>query len=415
MLGRTGRKRQAQFTSDQLLRAILVMEIEGLPYRETVVRIDDSLFLRKFVRIYTGAVMDYSLLCKVYKAIPPETWKQMNQQLGRYAVAKGQVRGECLRVDTTACETNIHFPTDATLLWDSYRVLSRLIAGVREYDSRAAGPGRLQDRRVKRSMLRITRRRANTEASRGLLRRPYSALLAHVRRVLDWSRQVRARVEEQLVGGGYDLQVSMILQRIVGEMQTYDRRVEQVLQQASRRIRRGERVPNREKLFSIFEPHTELLIRGKAGKNIEFGHMVLLQQVEGKFISDYEVFARRRADAALVDSILQSHRSTFGSLPESFTADKGFYESMGKLRELEQSIAHVSIAKKGRRTAEEREREHHPVFRALQRFRAGIEGTISALKRAFKMSRCLYRTFRTYCSAIGSHVLAHNLVILARR
>jgi IS5 family transposase len=167
-------------------------------------------------------------------------------------------------------------------------------------------------------------------------------------------------------------------------------------------------VPNSEKLFSIFEPHTELLIRGKAGKAIEFGHMVLLQEVEDKFITDYDVFLRRPTDASLVDPILRSHKATFGCLPQSFTADKGFYESMAKLRELEEMIPNLSIAKKGKRTTAERDREHHPVFRDLQRFRAGIEGTISALKRAFKMSRCLYRSFATYCSSIGSHVFAHK-------
>ncbi len=142
--------------------------------------------------------------------------------------------------------------------------------------------------------------------------------------------------------------------------------------------------------------------------------MVLLQQVENKFITDYDVFARRPTLASLVAPILRRHTEIFGCLPDSFTADKEFYTSMAKLRELEETIPYVSIAKKGTRTADETDREHQPIFRALQRFRAGIEGMISALKRAFKMSRCLYRSFRTYRSSIGSHVFAHNLVVLAR-
>ncbi|MGH8647181.1 MAG: hypothetical protein ACREX4_23085, partial [Gammaproteobacteria bacterium] len=104
----------------------------------------------------------------------------------------------------------------------------------------------------------------------------------------------------------------------------------------------------------------------------------------------------------------------FGRLPDDFAADKGFYESMPKLYELENKIPHVSIAKKGSRTSEEIDREHDPIFKSLQRFRAGIEGTISVMKRVFKMWRCLYRSFQTYCSSVGSHVFAHNLVVLAR-
>lgn len=414
VLSKAGRKRTAHFTSDQLLRAILVMEIEGLPYRETVVRIDDSQFLRRFVRIYDGEMMDHSLLCKAYKAISPEAWQEMNRWLGRYAIDRELITGTCLRVDTTACETNIHYPTDSSLLWDGYRVMSRLIARVREYDAEAVGAGRLQDRRVKRLMLRITRRAANKEDDRSKLERPYRALLAHVSRVLDWSRQVRATVRERLATESYDLQVSAILTGLVSELEGYDDLIEKVIDQAARRVLAGEQVPNAEKLFSLFEPHTELLIRGKVAKPIEFGHMILLQQVEEKFITGYQVFEHRPSDASLVDAILKDHKKTFGKLPESFTADKGFYQSMDKLRELERTIANVSIAKKGSRTDDERAREHHPIFRALQRFRAGIEGTISALKRVFKLSRCLYRSFRTFCSSVGAHVFAHNLVVLAR-
>jgi len=414
ILSKKGRKRTAAFTSDQLLRAVLVMEIEGLPYRETVVRIDDSQFLRRFVRVFDDDMMDYSLLCKAYKAISPKAWEEMNRLLGRYAIDCELITGTNLRVDTTACETNIHYPTDSSLLWDCYRVTSRLIDRVREYDAQAVGPGRLQDRRVKRLMLRISRRANNKEKNRKRLKKPYQALLEHVSRVLDWSRQVRSRVLERLQAGDYDLQVWLILTELVNEMDGYDGLTEKIIDQASRRVLDGEKVPNTEKLFSIFEPHTELLKRGKVAKPIEFGHMVLLQQVEEKFITGYDVFERRPSDESLVDQILQSHQRTFGQLPESLTGDKGFYQSMDKLRELEKDIPHVSIAKKGSRTEEEKEREHHPTFRALQRFRAGIEGTISALKRVFKMSRCLYRSFRTYCSSVGAHVFAHNLIVLTR-
>lgn len=414
LLSKKGRKREATFTSDQLLRAILVMEIEGLPYRDAVVRIDDSEFLRRFVRLFDGKVMDYTLLCKAYKAISADTWREMNRLLGRYAIDRELISGTSLRADTTACETNIHYPTDSSLLWDCYRVTSRLISRVREYDGKAVGLGRLQDRRVKRLMLRITRQANNKEGNRRRLQRPYRALLAHVSRVLDWSRQVQSNVREGLEEQVYDLQVGLILTGLVKEMEHYDGLVERVIDQASRRIVDGVKVPNAEKLFSIFEPHTELLIRGKVAKPIEFGHMVLLQQTEEKFITGYDVFERRPSDESLVDSILQSHKRTFGQLPESFTADKGFYHSMPKLRELENIIPYVSIAKKGTRTEEERDREHHPIFRELQRFRAGIEGTISALKRVFKMCRCLHRSFRTYCSSVGAHVFAHNLIVLAR-
>ena len=408
------RNRRSTYTSEQMLRAILVMEIEQLSYRDATIRIDDSIFLRRFVGLATGPVMDFTSLQKVYKAIRAETWKKINELLGQYAIDQELIEGRALRVDTTAYETNIHYPTDSSLLGDAYRVLSRLMARVRDYDPDAVGAGRLQNRRVRRLVQHIGRQANQVEAKRARLKRPYQALLGHVGHIVEWSREVRTVCRERLGSDAYDFQVGLILAGTLGEMQHYEALSLRVIDQARRRVLEGQKVPNSEKLFSLFEPHTELLKRGKAAKPIEFGHMVLLHEVEHQFISDYEVFEKRPCDASLVDGIVKSHERTFGHLPDGFAADKGFYQSMEKLYELEEVIPNVSIAKKGSRTAEEMEREHAPIFRSLQRFRAGIEGTISVLKRAFRMARCLYRSFRTFCSSVGSRVFAHNLVVLAR-
>jgi IS5 family transposase len=411
----SGRKRLARLTSDELLRAILVMEIEGLAYREAVIRIDDSRFLRRFVGIEYGSVMDYTTLAKAYKAISAEVWRRINEHLGRYAMEEGYIEGRALRVDTTVCETDVHYPTDSSLLWDSYRVLSRWIKSVREYDAEVVGSGRLQDRRVKRISQLIARRGNQKETHRWKLRKPYKALLSQVEHVLEWSQEVAGRCEQCLVQGAYNLETTRILQDLLVKRARFERRVINVLDQAKRRVFCGEAVPNSEKIFSIFEEHTELIKRGKVSKPLEFGHMVLLGEVENKFISDYAVFGKRPAkEASLVEGIVERHKEAFGHCPESLTGDRGFYESRGQLRSLEEEIANVSIAKTGSRNQEDIEREHDPIFRALQRFRAGIEGTISYLKRCFKMCRCLYRSFKTYCSSVGSHVFAHNLVVLAR-
>jgi IS5 family transposase len=225
---------------------------------------------------------------------------------------------------------------------------------------------------------------------------------------------VRAGCQNRLREDAYGFEVSAILTGILEDMKHYEALGMRVIDQARRRVLEGEKVPSSEKILSLFEPHTELLMRGKAAKPVEFGHMVLLHEVAHQFISNYEVFERRPVDASLVDGALEQHRKIFGKFPDALAADKGFYESMPKLYELEKKIPSVSIAKKGSRTGKEIEREHDPIFRALQRFRAGIEGTISVMKRAFKMWRCLYRSFRTYGSSVGSHVFAHNLVVLAR-
>jgi IS5 family transposase len=188
---------------------------------------------------------------------------------------------------------------------------------------------------------------------------------------------------------------------------------ERVIDQATRRVLHGEQVPNDEKLFSIFEPHTELLKRGKAGKEIEFGHMVQIQQVSEKFITDYEVFDKKPVEHTLVEPALEGHKKLFGQYPQEMTADKAYYEGAVAQR-ARAKVDMLSIAKQGRRTEDDEQRESDPAFRHAQRFRAGVEGTISFLKRILRLSRCFNKGWVHYVSTVGATVFVHNLLILAR-
>ena len=184
--------------------------------------------------------------------------------------------------------------------------------------------------------------------------------------------------------------------------------------QARRRIIDQEQVPNKEKIFSIFEPHTELLKRGKAAKPIEFGHMIQIGQVHGKFITEYEVFETKPVEYELIEPALEHHKRLFGDYPDTVAADKGYYESMKQIEHLGKKIEVVGIAKKGKRTEEQTLRETDPAFRHAQRFRAGVEGTISFLKRVLGLFRCHNKGWEHYTATVGATILAHNLLLLAR-
>ena len=185
-----------------------------------------------------------------------------------------------------------------------------------------------------------------------------------------------------------------------------------IISQAERRVIMGEKVPSTEKVYSLFEEHTELIKRGKAGKPIEFGHKVLLAETGEKFIIHYETMPK--ADIELIKESLNIHGKIFGSSPTVLAGDKGFYESREQIRNLSKRIETVSICKKGRRTAAEDKRESTEEFKDGQRFRAGIEGTISVLKRAFKLSKCFFKRFKNFASSVGCAVICHNTVMMAR-
>lgn len=406
------RGRRPEYSTDNVFRILICQVLEGASLRGIIVRIDDSNFLRRFTRIDNGPMMDYTTLCKLKNAIHPETWTAVNRALAEHAVRRELIDGDKLRLDTTAVETNVHYPTDSTLLWDVYRTLDRLIRQAREIDPEAVGSRRLQARRAKRLQQRINRRAANKGRSAEQLKPLYLQLIRMVDDLFDWARSVRQELAR--TRRFTSVMDAAKAAAITEQIDHYTVLGRQVVSQARRRVLQGERVPNDEKLFSIFEPHTELLKRGKAAKDVEFGHMIQIQQVDGKFITDYEVFDERPVEYELVDAALKSHKKLFGRYPEQLAGDKGYYESMDAIDRLQRKVPMVSIAKKGRRTSEEVERERDPLFRLAQRFRAGVEGTISFLKRMLRLARCFNKGWEHFVATIGQTILAHNLLALAR-
>jgi transposase, IS5 family len=408
------RLRRVRFTTEHVVRLLLVQSLEGFSLRQTVVRVDDSPALRQFVRLGHQPMMDFTTLDKLKNALRPRTWKKINRRLARHAVAEQWITGDRLRLDTTAVETNIHWPTDSTLLWDTYRVLARLVERARGVDADVVGSGRLHRRRAKREALAITRAAAKKGRRARSLKRPYQRLLGRVEGILDWAARVAHGLAEGLGCQRYGDWGHAQAEQLVEELAHFHELGERVVDQARRRVLQGESVPNDEKLFSVFEPHTELLKRGKAGKDIEFGHMIQIQQVDEKFITDYEVFDKKPVEHTLLEPALAAHEDLFGSIPAELSADKGYYESMEAIQALEEEIEVVSIAKKGPRTAEESEREQDPLFRHAQAFRAGVEGSISFLKRVLRLARCFNKSWEHYVSTVGQTILAHNLLVLAR-
>lgn len=410
--GRDPRHERFEYPSDTVMRVLVCQVIEGLSLREVVVRIDDSTFLRRFVRIETGPMIDFSHLCALKNAIQPRTWEKMNRSLARAALEQGQIDGAALRLDTTAVETNIHWPTDSSLLWDAYRVLERLIGQAREVDAAAVGERRAQLRVVKRLHLKITRRAAKDRPA-DALHSLYSELLEQVERIVEWSGDTAVALVAGLESLRYPGLDHARAELLVEQIAHYRELAERVIDQARRRVLQGESVPNEEKLFSLFEPHTELLKRGKAGKEIEFGHMIQIQQVAQKFITHYAVFPQRPAEPGLLEHALAQHRELFGCLPAQLAADKGYYQAE-IVASLRKRIETVSIAKKGKRTLQETEREHDPLFRHAQAFRAGVEGSISFLKRVLRLARCFNKGWKNFQATVGATIFSHNLLILAR-
>ena len=166
-------------------------------------------------------------------------------------------------------------------------------------------------------------------------------------------------------------------------------------------------VPAKDRIFSIFEDHTELIKRGRRQKPVEFGHAILLGQTKEKFITQYCVMEKKIPDNRLTEHVLEKHETTFGSLPDTVAADKGFWGDEESMSVLRKKVNVLAIPQKLKDYAEK-------AFVKLQHFRAGIEGSISFLKRMFGLIRCQYRGFKSFASFVGLGIFSHNLVILAK-
>lgn len=394
-----GKGRSGDFTTETMLRALVVHAIEGLSLRETVVRIAESEFLQEFLRTRKKAVMDHSFLDKCLGAIRVATWKRINEALGKAAVAEKKIGPDVIRTDTTVVETNIHWPTDASLLWDTWRVAARWLRRGRDIEPDSC-PNRFHDKKIRRLYLFITRyARSESKKRRRKVKVAFRTLIERV----EWIVGI-ADLFCRFAPGWQDFD----LLAVADELKRFLPSMKRVVSQARRAQLQGEKVPTAERVFSIFEPHTELIMRGRRGKPVEFGHKVLLCQTREKFITDYEVYERQQADCALTEPVIQRHKKLFGRRPEVLAGDKGFCPDAEEYAELEKQVGTLAIPRRMRDLAD-------TVLRAWRAFRAGIEGTISGLKRAFRLARCFYRGFKHFQGAVGLGVFAHNLVVLARQ
>jgi IS5 family transposase len=392
------RGRKGDFTTENLFRAIVVMQREGFDYRQASVRIAESDTLQNFCRLLKKQTMDFTLLNKAFCALRPETWETMNHVLALGAVAEGAISTDHVRTDTTVTECNIHWPTDSGLLWDSYRVAAREMSYARELAPHVV-PWRFHPRKIKKLHLFVTRyARSRSKKRLRQVRQAMKTLIVRVEKLLEKAKKFVAWAQHstclELMGIGEQLAARLPVMR-------------QAVNVARRRAFDGEKVPNDEKVFSIFEPHTELIQRGRRGQPIEFGHKVLLTQSKEKFITDYVVLEKNRPDDELLPLVIERHQDRYGKRPESVAADKGFCPDDETYEDLEEELDYLGVPRRTRDFGD-------TLMGIWQRWRAGIEGTISCLKRAFRLARCCFRGFKNFASAIGSAVFCHNLTVLAK-
>jgi len=401
----TGRR---GLTAPQTLRSLILMRVKNWDYRELRERITDGYTLRSFTHFESQRVPKHDAFNRAFNRLTPATLQAVNDAVVQAAVALGVEDGTKLRVDTTVVETDIRYPTDSTLLWDTVRVVTRLVRQLDDLVPAGVGPFTVRTRAARRRMAEIQRMTAKQRLTQQVP--TYRALIGITERVVAEARAVVARAQAPRGDVLRGATVAALKQQIVSYCDLGDR----VLSQTRRRVLQGEQVPTEEKVYSIFEPHTDLIKRGKERKPIEFGHKVFLAESGRGLITQYRVLSGNPADQDHVAPSLASHTDAFGHAPDVYSADRGFF-SAANLKACE--TAGVTCAciphSGGGRSAERAAIEKSKPFKQGQRFRAGIEGRISVLFRGRGMKRALVEGRERFELLVGAAVLANNLMVIA--
>jgi len=391
-----------------ILRMLIVRRLYNWSYEATEHNVSDSLVLRQFCRVYLEAVPDDTTLIRWARLIGSQTLEGLNGRAAELARSHGVTRGRKLRTDGTVVETNIHYPTDSSLLADGVRVLGRLLRKAKSVAGEGAKEGLFRDRsrsarRLAKGIGELVRRRG--EHVEGERKGAYERLLG----VAEASLGQAGKVRESLTG-----QSGRVAEGLAPRLEHFEGLVGKVVEQARRRVIRGESVPSEEKLVSIFEEHTSIIRRGKAGKDTEYGHKVWVDEVDGGIVSGYRVLAGNPSDQTQLEPALGNHRRVFGRPPGLVSADRGVYSSGNEAMAERMGVRWVCLPKPGRKSARREAHERQGWFRRGMRYRAGVEGRISVMKRRGYLGRCRDKGEEGFGRWVGWGVLTANLDTIAR-
>jgi len=394
------------------LRCAQVKHLKGWSFRALEEELRANLLYRRFTRFYEDPIPDHTVFSRLFGLFGTEGPQALHAQVIAKARALCVARGHCLRTDTTAVETNIHHPSDSSLLADSLRVLTRSLKAISQ--SCQQGGWKVVDhaRATKYRLLEIARAaRLLNDAGQQRLKKSYGRLLGLTRAVTLQACAVLARLSSAQLSARPDAVLRVLRQET--RLRHYLPLVERVMAQTQARVFEAKRhYP--EKILSLFEPHTVVIRKGKPHKPNEFGRLVRLDEVENGIVSGYEVSAGNRADQQQWAPALEHHVALFGRAPRLAAADRGYWSAHNEQVAAEMGVKHVVLPGRGPLSAERAVRQKKRWFRRGQAWRAGIEPRIATLKHRFGMQRAFYKGEAGFERHVAFCVLAHNLVAMSR-
>ena len=386
-------------SADQVLRCVIVKVLFGFTYEELAFHIVDSHSLRWFCRIgLADEGFKKSALNGNIKAISAETWQMINRDILGYAKEENIEKGRTVRIDCTCVESNIHKPRDSNQLWDCVRVLTRLITRCRDDLGLKVSGFCNHSRRAKRRMMAVMNAKNKKQRKAA-----YIDLIKVTDKVLDYAHTAAAAIKNNSID-------PMSFPLFV-DIEHYADLTEKVIDQTRRRVMLGETVAAQDKVVSIFEPHTDIIVKDR--RDPIFGHKICLTGGSSQLILDCLIAEGNPADTDLAIPMLDRQKEIYDRYPLKAAFDGGFASKNNLKQAKALKIKDVCFAKK--RGLEETDMcRSEYVYHRLRRFRAGIESGISWLKRCMGLTRCMWKGWDAFKSYVWSSIVAANLLTIAR-
>jgi IS5 family transposase len=396
-----------------VLRLLILKHVRNWSYQTLEREVRANLVYRDFSRVGASKMPDAKTMGRWGVAVGPQALKQIHGRIVKIAAEKGVTEGRRMRVDTTVVETNIHHPTDSTLLGDGVRVLTRTMKKITEIAGAVGTQLCDRNRSVKFRLLEIGRvARAKGATNWDKLTERYTQLLNTTSRVVGQAKRFSAEIV-QGVKQATTITKQLALEGLRHELDEMVPLVKQVMKQTRDRIFRGNK-RSEGKLVSVFEPSTEIIRKGKASKPTEFGKMVKLQEAENQIITDYEVYAQRPYDSDLLIPAIDRHQALLGRVPRLVAADAAFYSGRNEAAAKAKGVKRVCVPNRSTKSLDRKREQKKRWFRKGQKWRTGCEGRVSVVKRRNGLSRCRYKGSVGMHRWVGLGVIADTLINIGR-
>jgi IS5 family transposase len=390
-------------SAEQVLRSAVLKQYRQLTYEELAFHLEDSDAFRTFSRLDMGQYPSKSILQENIKAIKEETWEAILCEITNYAVREKMETGKVVRADSTAIETNIHHPTDSTLLADGIRILTRWLSEGKELVPQPLYMFSDHRRAAKKRVMTILNTQKDTTRQSA-----YKNLLRYARLVRGYAV---AAIGELVSYKGHDLADTFAGQELARKLERAIRILDTVINQTERRVLKGEKVPASEKIVSFFEDHTDIIVKGR--RDTEYGHKIFLTGGSSTMILGCLIVRGKPADTDLYEPLLEQHKKWYGKMPRQVTADGGFASKDNLAYAKDEGVKDAVFAKK-RGLSVLAMAKSSWVYKKLRNFRAGIEAGISTLKRAFGLDRCTWSSWEGFQRYVLSSIVSYNLLVMAR-